>query len=161
MNAFVNIIKHIFKRIRRFKINREFLIFVVFLIVSIVFWFLQTFKETTNATLTYKLNITGVPNNVILTSTVPKEITATVSGRGFSILEYLSQNERQELNVDYSSLQNENGLLTIDNQTWRNCSVLCFRALCVSSRSILHCLKSIIPRARTNMCLLSMLAKPK
>jgi YbbR domain-containing protein len=119
MTVLGNIIRHAFKRIRRFKINREFLIFVVFLVVSVVFWFLQTFKETTTATLTYKLSITGVPNNVILTSTLPKEITATVSGRGFSILEFLSKNDRQTLEIDYSSIQQEDGLLTIDNQVWR------------------------------------------
>ena len=60
-----------------------------------------------------------MPNNVIFTSEVPGKVTVTVSGRGFSIIEYLTKTDRRKIEVDYSLLQNENGLLTIDNTIWR------------------------------------------
>ena len=107
------------KGLRMFKINREFLVFLVFLLVSIVFWFLQTFKETTTAEITYRLQITGIPKNVIVTSDVPQQISATVSGRGYAILEYITKTEQREIKVDFSSLAKSDGMMTIDNATWK------------------------------------------
>ena len=56
------------------KINREFMVFIVFLLVSIVFWFVQTFKESTTARINYKIELTGMPSNIILCSDVPKKV---------------------------------------------------------------------------------------
>ena len=47
-----------YRSLRKLKINREFMVFIVFLLVSIVFWFVQTFKESTTAKINYKLEIT-------------------------------------------------------------------------------------------------------
>lgn len=102
-----------------FKINRELLVFLVFLFVSIVFWFLQTFKEITTAEISYDLHITGIPKNVIITSDVPQKISATVSGRGFAILEYITKTEQRDIEVDYSSIVRGDGMLVIDNSIWK------------------------------------------
>lgn len=104
---------------RLLRINREFLIFVVFLLVSVVFWFLQTFKEQTTAYIDYKLTITGVPKNVIFTSDVPEKVTVTVTGRGFAVLDYLTKKKERELVIDYSQLTHADGMLTIDNNVWK------------------------------------------
>jgi len=111
--------RKITKDLRALHINRDALIFVVFLIVAIAFWFLQTFKENTTATLNFSLQLTGVPKNVILTSDLPERVSATVSGRGFAILDYLTKNESRTLKFDYSALRNEDGTIVIDASTLR------------------------------------------
>lgn len=105
--------------LRALHINRDALIFMVFLVVAIAFWFLQTFKENTTATLSFSLQLTGVPKNVILTSDLPERVSATVSGRGFAILDYLTKNESRTLKFDYSTLRNEDGTIVIDASSLR------------------------------------------
>lgn len=107
------------RRVHKMRVNREFLVFLVFLLVAVVFWFLQTFKENTTAYVNYELELTGVPKNVIITSDVPKEVSVTVSGRGFSIIDYLTKTEQRKVSVDFSTLSNDGDKVTIDNSTWK------------------------------------------
>lgn len=100
-------------------VNREVLIFALFLLVAIVFWFLQTFRESTTAQLRFKLNITDIPKNVILTSDIPDEVVATVAGRGFSILEYLTKTPNHQLDIDYSTYLNDDGVFVVDQAAWQ------------------------------------------
>lgn len=100
-------------------VNREVLIFALFLLVAIVFWFLQTFRESTTAQLRFKLNITDIPKNVIITSDIPDEVVATVTGRGFSILEYLTKTPNHQLDIDYSTYLNDEGVFVVDQPAWQ------------------------------------------
>ena len=104
---------------RSLRINREFLVFLIFLFVAVVFWFLQTFKENTTAYIHYELELKGIPKNVIITSEIPKEITVTVTGRGFSIIDYLTKTEKRKLSIDYTLLQNDGDKIVIDNAMWK------------------------------------------
>ena len=101
------------------KINREFMVFFVFLLVSIVFWFVQTFKESTTARINYKIELTGIPSNIILTSDVPKKVEVAVSGRGFTIIDYLTKSDARTLQVDYSQFEKADGMLVLNNNTWK------------------------------------------
>lgn len=105
--------------IRALNINRDVLIFLVFLAVAVAFWFLQTFKENTVMTVNFRLELTGVPKNVILTNDLPDHLAVTVSGRGFAILDYITKNESHTLQLDYSTLESNNGVITINAATLR------------------------------------------
>lgn len=108
-----------YRSLRKLKINREFMVFIVFLLVSIVFWFVQTFKESTTAKINYKLEITDIPSNIILTSDVPKRVEVTVSGRGFSIIDYLTKSDSRIVEVDYSQFEKSDGMLVLNNNAWK------------------------------------------
>ena len=108
-----------YRSLRKLKINREFMVFIVFLLVSIVFWFVQTFKESTTAKINYKLEITDIPSNIILTSEVPKRVEVTVSGRGFSIIDYLTKSDSRVVEVDYSQFEKSDGMLVLNNNAWK------------------------------------------
>ena len=108
-----------YRSLRKLKINREFMVFIVFLLVSIVFWFVQTFKESTTAKINYRLEITDIPSNIILTSDVPKRVEVTVSGRGFSIIDYLTKSDSRVVEVDYSQFEKSDGMLELNNNSWK------------------------------------------
>lgn len=107
------------RRLRLIRINRNFIVFLVFLVISIGFWFLQALKEPTTTTLEYKVHITNVPKGVVFTSDVPETVSISVTGRGWSILQYLSQHENKEINIDFSELNQSRSRITLDANVWR------------------------------------------
>ena len=61
----------IFKKISHFlfsRANREFLIFLLFFILSGIFWLFMTLNETYEQEVRIPVCYTGVPKNVVLTS---------------------------------------------------------------------------------------------
>lgn len=111
--------KQLTGNLRLTRVDREVLVFFIFLIVAIGFWFLQTFKESATTTIDYRVELTGVPRNVVITSPLPDKVSVSVSGRGFDIIDYLAKNKRRKLTIDYTTLNRENGLILIDQQQWR------------------------------------------
>lgn len=107
------------RRLRLIRINRNFIVFLVFLVISIGFWFLQALKESTTTTFEYKVHITNVPKGVVFTSDVPEVVSISVTGRGWSILQFLSQHEKKEIDVDFSELNQTRSRITLDANVWR------------------------------------------
>lgn len=107
------------KTLRLVKISREFWIFLLFLAASIAFWCVQTIKEETTLSVDYSLVITNVPANEIITSELPDRVTVTMTGKGFSILEYIFKFKQPIVTVDYSSLVKTSDKAIIDMPAWR------------------------------------------
>lgn len=107
------------RRLRLIRINRNFLVFLIFLAVAIAFWFLQALKETTTTQLTYTVNFTNVPKEVVFTSEIPKEVKISITGRGWDILQYLTQHELNELSIDFAEVEKSRSKVTLDNNLWR------------------------------------------
>ena len=57
--------KVIFRRLRLIRIDRNFLVFLIFLAISVNFWFIQSIKETTEVTIAYRLKIVDLPRDVV------------------------------------------------------------------------------------------------
>lgn len=111
--------RYVGRSIRLLTINRDIFGFLIFLCIAIAFWFAQTFKDRTTASIDYELKMVNVPRNIIFTSEVPKNISVTLSGRGFSILQYVMQKTKRQIKVDYADLVKVGGVVTIDNYIWR------------------------------------------
>ena len=112
-------IRSLFQRFRFVTVNREIMVFLLFLIVAVAFWLSQTFKDHTTVNLEYELKIVNVPKNLIFTSDVPSTIAVAVSGRGFTILQYVMNKQHKVLSVDYNDLPKMGGTLSIDNYVWK------------------------------------------
>ncbi len=69
--------------------------------------------------LEYQLKLTNVPENIIITSPIPKEVTATISGRGYDMLDYVIKNQVRLIEVDFQELLRNDFMLTIDNNLWK------------------------------------------
>lgn len=107
------------KRIRLVRINRNLLVYLVFLILSIVFWFLQTLKETTSINQQYKIELVNIPRRFIITSDIPDEVNVTLQGRGYSLLEYMSQNNSHTIQINFPELAKSNSHFVIDQNLLR------------------------------------------
>lgn len=114
-----NIYNILLRKLRLIKVQRNILVFFVFLFIAIVFWFMQTLKEITTAQFTYDVKLVNVPKEVVFTSDIPQTITISVTGRGWAILQYWSQHERKVLEIDFDNIEKEESKLTLDNNIWR------------------------------------------
>lgn len=90
------------RNLRLIKVNRELLVFFVFFIISVGFWFLQTFNENASTTLSYKIKVNNIPPNIIITSAIPEDLTVSVTGKGFDIIEFVTRKKKEYIEFDYS-----------------------------------------------------------
>jgi len=107
------------RRLRLVKINRNLLVYLIFLGVAIGFWCLQTLKETSTQTLDFRFEVTGTPKNIIFTSDVPPIIKVNVSGRGFDFVEHYTQTKGDVISIPFENFKREKGKATIDAATFR------------------------------------------
>lgn len=109
----------LYRRLRLIRLNRNLIVFLIFLIVSVGFWFLQTLKETTAVTVEYKFNIINVPEKVIFTSDYPKTLNVTISGRGYSLLDYMTKGGNKVINVNFADVDTRTDKLVIKSEYLR------------------------------------------
>jgi hypothetical protein len=69
--------------------NKEFLIFLFFLIASGGFWLLLSLNEDTDQELLVPIRLTNVPKNVVVTTNVEDTLHVNVRDKGFFIMAYV------------------------------------------------------------------------
>jgi len=82
-------------------VNKEFLIFLFFLVLSGTFWLMMTLNETYEKEITMEVSITNVPKSVIITNDVPPTIRFTVRDKGYMIGGYLYGNILHPIAIDF------------------------------------------------------------
>lgn len=110
-----SILKSYTKKLRLLKVNRELLVFFVFLCISGVFWLLQAFQENTTALVDYKIRIINIPEKLVITSDIPESISVTAAGRGYDLMMFTTEKNKQSLVFDYNDLERTSNALIIDN----------------------------------------------
>ena len=81
----------VLERIRSFllsRMSREFLIFLFFVFVSFTFWLLQVLNDDYETELSVPLKMRHVPENVVFTSELPKELKVGIKDRGTVLVNY-------------------------------------------------------------------------
>lgn len=114
MKQFVNIVKLILRRLRLVKINRNLLVYLIFLFISAGFWFLQTMKEEMTFSPVYKVKIVGLPKNAIITNNMPDEVKVNCVGNGLSVLLFYIKNNDHELDLNFNEVVQSGGRIVID-----------------------------------------------
>lgn len=100
---------------RLVKIDRDFLVFLIFLAVSIIFWFMQSIQETTEVSLSYKLKIEDLPRDVVYTSNMPSEISVTYTSKGWNAFYYkFLLNDTYEMSIPFKEINQKSGKVVID-----------------------------------------------
>ena len=76
--------------------NREFLVFLFFILVSATFWLLETLNEDYENEISIPVEYVNVPDNVVITSDVPSEIKARIADKGFTLFNYYILSKKSE-----------------------------------------------------------------
>jgi len=105
MGAFYQTFKHFLFS----NLNKQFLVFVFFVILSTVFWLILTLNETYERELKVPAHIVNIPKNVVLTSTPTDTVRVTVRDKGWQLLAYMYGEDTPQLNINHRNYDRGNG----------------------------------------------------
>lgn len=89
--------------------NKQFLIFLFFLLLSFSFWMFQALNETYERTFSVPVKLENVPNNVVITTEPPTHINLTLRDRGVMLYHYLYGQGFHPVTLDYNKYINASG----------------------------------------------------
>jgi len=75
------------KKTRRF--NRKVITFLFFLMISFIFWLLNSLNGNFNTNINYPVQYTNLPSNKVLGPDVPTKITLNLTGHGYTLMQLL------------------------------------------------------------------------
>lgn len=89
--------------------SREFLIFLFFVLIASTFWIIQTLNENYETEFTVSLKVKNLPENVIVTSDLPKELHFKVRDKGTVLVNYMLGQDFLPITVDFSEYAQRGG----------------------------------------------------
>jgi hypothetical protein len=95
------------------KANREFLIFLFFLVLSGVFWLFMTLNESYEKEFSIPVTITNIPKNVVLTSEETDTVKMTIRDKGITLATYMYGKGLKNLYVNFKAFAHSNGRGTV------------------------------------------------
>ena len=99
------------------KTNREFLIFLLFLAVSGIFWLMMTLNEAYEQEVRIPVRYINVPQNAVLTSGESDSIRINISDKGFSLFAFVYSSELPAIDIDFTKYASSDGTCIV-----RSCS---------------------------------------
>lgn len=90
-------------------LNKEFLIFLFFLLLSGSFWLAMTLNETYEKEVMIPLRLVDVPRNVVLTSDVDDTLSVVVRDKGYSLMAYIYGDKLRRVDIPYKSYAKKSG----------------------------------------------------
>ena len=117
-------LKVIMRRLRLVRFNRNLLVFMIFLAISIAFWFMQSLQETKEVSIAYTLKVEDVPTRVIFTSDLPEQVNVNYTGKVWDALYHkFLANEQHEVVLKFKDIDNQDGKIVIDANAVRRAVV--------------------------------------
>ena len=95
------------------KANREFLIFLFFLVLSGFFWIFLALSESYEKEFAIPVTITDVPKNIMLTSDETDTVKITIHDKGTTLLTYMYGKALPHVRVNYKNYARNDGTGTI------------------------------------------------
>ena len=105
-------IKEIYEYIKTFlfsNVNKQFLVFLFFLVLSGIFWLTMTLNETYEHEIKIPVRVTGIPKNVVLTSAATDTLRASIRDKGWVIMSYLYGQRTKVVSVPFRIYDRGNG----------------------------------------------------
>ena len=69
-------------------VNREFLTYLVFLLIAVTIWYLNALNKDYTTDLKFTVKYADLPADKVLVNTPPEYLTLTVNAQGFTVLKY-------------------------------------------------------------------------
>ncbi len=93
--------------------NKQFLIFLLFLGLSAAFWLFMALNETYEEEFEVELQLRHVPENVVITSPLPKHLGVTMRDRGVTLLGYRYGMALRPINIEFEENVASDGHVTL------------------------------------------------
>jgi hypothetical protein len=96
-------------------INKQFMIFLFFVVLSTVFWCILTFNESYEKEIKIPVRIVNLPRNVMLTSATVDTVRTTIRDKGWQLLEYMFGDKDRTVKIDFKSYDKSYGKGLVPN----------------------------------------------
>lgn len=99
-------IKKIYQQARSFlfsNMNKQFLVFLFFLFLSGIFWLSMTLNETYEQEFNIPIQLTDVPEKVVLTSDFPDSVRVLLQDKGYTLLSYRTALKLNPVKLSFKS----------------------------------------------------------
>lgn len=93
--------------------SREFLVFLLFFLAVFFFWYLMNLDEEQQEEYSFRLRLTNVPEDMIVTEPLPEALKVSVKDKGEKILEYAVRKSFKQLDVDFEDYSSAGGHIVI------------------------------------------------
>lgn len=88
INLYNNIFGTLFKNLKESKYKKELGVFLIFLIISAIFWFLNELEDSYVTRINYPVQYNRFPEDKVAVGELPSSLELEVRGQGFKLLEY-------------------------------------------------------------------------
>lgn len=92
--------------------SKQLLIFLLFVVISAMFWILQSLNNKEEVAVNIPLNYTNIPRNIIFTNNPQQYIPVVLRDKGINLINY-SLNRVRPINIDFEKYEKEHGRLII------------------------------------------------
>ena len=106
------ILQYYLQKLKAFFNSKDILSFLLFLVISAVFWYVHALGKERETTITIPVKYEGVPLNLALTNDPPTEIMVDVKDQGIRLFEY-SDIQHNPLTIDLSRVFYQKGEILI------------------------------------------------
>jgi len=84
------------------KKSHDVFVFLFFFVVSAGFWLLQTLNETFETEISVPLKLKNVPEDVYITTELPRQIHVTIRDRGTTLVRFIRYTVQNAIEVDFA-----------------------------------------------------------
>lgn len=93
---------------------KNILVFFVFVVLAFSFWIIQYFQQTMEREITIPLTYENIPGEIILSDSIPTEITMRVSDKGTVLLKYFYNKRYMSIDIDLKDIPLNKNSYTLD-----------------------------------------------
>jgi len=86
------------------QINRNLFVFLFFLLLSFIFWYLNSLSKELDTTISYPVSYTNIPEGRILSGSHPDRIDLVLKGHGYSMLRLKISSNGHPVTIDLSEV---------------------------------------------------------
>lgn len=113
-NSAKRVIRYFVLKLKSFFLSKDVLSFLVFLLLSAAFWFVNALNKERELSLNIPIVYTGIPDNISLYDEIPASVNVKVKDLGKTLWNYIA-NSPTEIIIRVNQNFKESGLLNISN----------------------------------------------
>ncbi|WP_311355560.1 YbbR-like domain-containing protein [Alloprevotella tannerae] len=89
--------------------NKQFFTFLVFLFISFAFWVFTNLNETYKQEFEFPIKLVNVPENVVITTNIPKSLHVSLRDKGFNLLNVARSKGDNPIQINFSDYTDNSG----------------------------------------------------